>query len=135
MSFRLKNLVHNEDPLLIEPPMDTNAFMRLGLVCHMVNDDFCNNFLEYLWCQFLNIYVSANRRIHLSPLHAPRQGLNLFQNIRIQHLMVDDVRLGTFIRAAVVVGAEVNVHLSILELLSGQGQRMAAAVTEQQPPK
>ena len=33
--------------------------------------------------------------------------------------MVDDVRLGTFIRAAVVVGTEVDVHFTILELLPG----------------
>ena len=49
--------------------------------------------------------------------------------------MVDDVGLWAFIRATVVVGAEVDVHLPILELLPGQGQRMAAAVTEQQSPK
>ena len=34
--------------------------------------------------------------------------------------MVDDVSLGTFIRAAVVVGTEVDVHLPVLELLPGQ---------------
>ena len=61
MAWSLKYLIHNVDPLLIEPPMDKNAFLRFGLVCHMVNDDFCNNFLEYLWRQFLNIHVSANR--------------------------------------------------------------------------
>ena len=33
--------------------------------------------------------------------------------------MVDDMSPGAFIRAAVVVGAEVNVHLSILEFLPG----------------
>ena len=45
--------------------------------------------------------------------------------------MVDDVGLGTFIQAAVMVGAEVNVNLPILEFLPGQGQRMTAAVAEQ----
>ena len=49
--------------------------------------------------------------------------------------MVDDVCLGTFIRTAVVVGAEVYILLPILEFLPGQGQRMAAAVAEQQSPK
>ena len=49
--------------------------------------------------------------------------------------MVDDMGLGTFIWAAVVVGAEVDVHLPVLELLPGQGQRMATAVAEQHPPK
>ena len=49
--------------------------------------------------------------------------------------MVDDMSLGAFIRAAVVMGAKVDIHLPILELLPGQGQRMTAAVTEQQPPK
>mgnify|MGYP003314155604 CR=1 FL=1 len=49
--------------------------------------------------------------------------------------MVDDVRLGTFIRAAVVVGGEVDIHLPTLELLSRAGKWMAAAVAEQQPPK
>ena len=44
--------------------------------------------------------------------------------------MVDDVGLGTSIRAAVVVSAEVDVHLTILELLSGQCKWMTAAVTE-----
>ena len=44
--------------------------------------------------------------------------------------MVDDVGLWAFIRAAVVVGAEVNVHLPVLELLPGQGQRMTAAIAE-----
>ena len=75
--------------------------------------------------------MSANRRIHLPPLHTPCQGPYLLQNIRIQHLMVDDVGLGTFIRAAVVMGAEVDVNLPILELLPGQDQRMTAAVAEQ----
>ena len=49
--------------------------------------------------------------------------------------MVDDVGLWTFVWAAVVVGAEVDIHLSILELLPGQGQRMTAAVAKQQTPK
>lgn len=34
-----------------------------------------------------------------------------------------------------MVSAEVDVHLAILELLPGQGQRMTAAVAEQQSPK
>ena len=49
--------------------------------------------------------------------------------------MVNDMSLWTFIRAAVVVGAEVDINFPILELLPGQGQRMAAAVTEQQSSK
>lgn len=49
--------------------------------------------------------------------------------------MVDDVGLRAFVWAAVVVGAEVDIHLPILEFLSGQGQRMTVAVTEQQPSK
>ena len=49
--------------------------------------------------------------------------------------MVDDLGLGTFIRAAVMVGAEVDINLPILELFPGQGQRMTAAITKQQPPK
>ena len=44
--------------------------------------------------------------------------------------MVDDVCLWAFIRAAVVVGAEVNVHLPILELFPGQGLGMTVAVAE-----
>ena len=36
--------------------------------------------------------------------------------------MIDNVGLGALIRAAVVVGAEVDIHLPILELLPGQGQ-------------
>ena len=35
--------------------------------------------------------------------------------------MIDDVGLGAFIGAAVVVGAEVNVHLPILEFLPRKG--------------
>ena len=49
--------------------------------------------------------------------------------------MVNDVSLGTFIWAAIVVGAEIDIYLTILELLTGRGQRMAIAVTEQQSPK
>ena len=49
--------------------------------------------------------------------------------------MVDDMGLGTFIRAAVMVGAEVDINLPIFEFLPGDGQRMTAAVTEQQSPK
>ena len=45
--------------------------------------------------------------------------------------MVDDMSPGAFIRAAVVMGAEVDIHLPVLELLPGQGQRMTAAVTKQ----
>ena len=44
--------------------------------------------------------------------------------------MVDDVGFRTFIRAAIVVGAEVDIHCPILELLPGQGQRVSAAVAE-----
>ena len=44
--------------------------------------------------------------------------------------MVDDVGLWAFIRAAVMVGAEVGIHFTIFELLPGQGQRMTAAVAE-----
>ena len=39
--------------------------------------------------------------------------------------------LGTLIRAAVVVGAEVDVSFPILEFLPGQRHGMTAAVTEQ----
>jgi hypothetical protein len=55
----------------------------------------------------------------------------LSQNIWIQHLVVDNMGLGAFVRATVVVGAEVDVNHPILELLPGQGQRMTAAVAEQ----
>ena len=51
--------------------------------------------------------------------------------MRIQHLVVDDVSFGAFIRAAVVVGAEVDVHLTFLELLPRHGQWMTAAVAKQ----
>lgn len=44
--------------------------------------------------------------------------------------MIDDVGLGTFIWAAVMVGTEIDVYFPILELLPGQGQRMPAAVAE-----
>ena len=44
--------------------------------------------------------------------------------------MVDDVCLGTFIWAAVVVGAEVEVRFPIFEFLPGQCQGMTAAGTE-----
>ena len=44
--------------------------------------------------------------------------------------MVDGMGLGAFIRTAVVVGAEVDIHLPILKLLPGQGQWMVAAVAE-----
>ena len=44
--------------------------------------------------------------------------------------MVDDVSRGTFIRSAVVVGAEVDIHLPILEFLPGQSKWMTAAVAE-----
>ena len=49
--------------------------------------------------------------------------------------MVDDVGLRAFIRAAVVVGTDVDVNLPILEFLPGQGKWMAAAVAKQQPSK
>ena len=45
--------------------------------------------------------------------------------------MIDNVGLGALIRAAVVVGAEVDVSFPIFELLLGQCQRMTAAITEQ----
>lgn len=45
--------------------------------------------------------------------------------------MVDDMGLRTFVWAAVMVGAEVDIHLPILEPLSGQCQRMTAAIAEQ----
>ena len=45
--------------------------------------------------------------------------------------MVDDMSLGAFIRASIMVSAEVDFHFPILELLPGQGQRMTAAVTKQ----
>ena len=49
--------------------------------------------------------------------------------------MVDDVGLGTFLRAAVMVGAEVDINLPVLPLLPRQSQQMTAAVSEQQAPK
>ena len=49
--------------------------------------------------------------------------------------MADDVGLRTIIRAAIVVGVEVNIHLPVLELLPGQGQWMAAAVTKEYSTK
>ena len=36
--------------------------------------------------------------------------------------MVDNVGLKAFSQSAIVVGAEVDIHLPILELLPGQGQ-------------
>ena len=44
--------------------------------------------------------------------------------------MIDNVGLGALIRAAVVVGAEVDVSFSIFELLPGQRQGMTTAGTE-----
>ena len=55
--------------------------------------------------------------------------------MRIKLLVVDDVGLGTFIRTAVMVGAEVDINLPILELFPGQGQWMTAVVAKQQTPK
>ena len=49
--------------------------------------------------------------------------------------MVDDVGLWAFIRAAVMVGAEVDINLPVLELFPGQGQWMTAVVAEKQSPK
>ena len=49
--------------------------------------------------------------------------------------MVDDVSPGALVRAAVVVGAEIDVHLPVLELLPGQGQWMAAAVAKENSTK
>ena len=53
-------LFHNKELLLGEPPMDLDDFLWFGLVCHMSNGDFCNNFLKYLWCQLPNIHISTN---------------------------------------------------------------------------
>lgn len=44
--------------------------------------------------------------------------------------MVDDMGLRTFVWAAVMVGAEVDINLPILKLFPGQGQGMTAAVAE-----
>ena len=44
--------------------------------------------------------------------------------------MVDDMGLGALIRAAVVMGTEVNVSFPLLELLPGQRHGMTAAITE-----
>ena len=49
--------------------------------------------------------------------------------------MVDDVGLGTFIRAAVVVGTEVDINLPVLEFLPGQGKWIAAAVAKEYSTK
>ena len=49
--------------------------------------------------------------------------------------MVDDMGLRTFVWAAVMVGAEVDINLPILELFPGQGQWMTAVVAEKQSPK
>lgn len=49
--------------------------------------------------------------------------------------MVDDMGLGTFIRTAVMVGAEVDINLPIFEFLPGDGQRMTATIAKQQSPK
>ena len=49
--------------------------------------------------------------------------------------MVYDMGLGTFIRAAVVVGTEVDVHFTILEILPGQGKWIAAAVAKEYSTK
>ena len=111
--------------------MDLDDFLWFGLVCHVPNIDLCNNFLKYLWHQLLNIRIPANRGIYFPPLHTPCQSPNLLQNIWIQHFVVNNVGLWTFVRAAVVVGAEVDIHLPILEPLSGQCQRMTAAIAEQ----
>ena len=49
--------------------------------------------------------------------------------------MVNDMSLWTFIRTTVVMSAEVDIHIPILELFPGQGQWMATAVAEKQSPK
>ena len=49
--------------------------------------------------------------------------------------MIDNVSFGALIRAAVVVSAEVNIDLPILELFPGQGQRMTAAVAKEYSTK
>lgn len=101
----------------------------------MADFDPLNAFLQNLRCQLLEIGKSANRRIDPPATHASRQCPQLIQHIGIQHLVIDDVGLWTFIRAAVVVGAEVDVRCALLQLLPRQGQRMTAAVAEQQSTK
>ena len=49
--------------------------------------------------------------------------------------MVDDVGLGTGLGMPVVVCAEVDIRLTVLKLLPGNGKRMLAAVTVQQIPE
>ena len=48
----------------------------------------------------------------------------------MQHLMVDNVSPRTFIRTAIVVGAEIDVRFLIFELLPGQRHGTTAAGTE-----
>ena len=49
--------------------------------------------------------------------------------------MVDYVSPGALVRAQVVMRAEVNIHLPVFELLPGQSQWMAAAVTKKYSTK
>lgn len=131
----LTDFCHERGYSCCKLPMNLSCFYQSGFARQMSNLDPFNNSMQKFRCQLLNIHILANRRIHFPPLHAPRQSPNLIQNIRIQHLMVDDVCLWAFIRAAVVVSTEVDVNLPILELLPRQGKRMTAAVAKQQPPK
>lgn len=86
-----------------------------------------SNFIIYPQTYQDTNVVSCRRIYHYeSPL-----ALIISVNGSISQISRTDVVWETFIRAAFVMCAKVNVHFPILELLPGQGQRMAAAVAKQ----
>jgi len=108
---------------------------RFRVVFHVSNLDPVNHFFQHVRCQFFDGSIIRNCRMDLPAFHASGECPHLIQHIGIQHLVVDDVGLGTGLRMPVVVCAEVDIRLPVLELLPGNCQRMPTAVTVQQIPE
>ena len=98
---------------LREFPIDLYCAAWFGFIGYVTDFNALNHCVQNFWCQFLNICVLTQYRVHLPTLHTPSERLDLLKQIRIQHFVVDAMSLRTLVWSVVMMSAEIDISVPI----------------------
>ena len=119
----------------LELPINLNYPARFGFSGDMGDFDAFDHIVQNLRSQLGDLRIVLDGRVYLPSFHTLGEASDLLQHIRIQHLVVHPVGLGTLLPVVVVVHTLVDVRCAVHQLLFGHGQRMSAALAVQLPPE